>query len=118
LCTITHDKIVWRNRMPEPTLDEMTVEIRRRVGSDSGFGHTVLFDFGDAGCIYVDAKNVPHTVDNEPRAADTTVGVKYADFCKIADGAKDPTSAFMAGRLKVTGNVAAAWKLGSIMSPP
>lgn len=103
--------------MTESSLDEMTTEIRRRVGLDSGFGHTVLFDFGEVGCIYVDAKNVPHVVNNERRSADTTVGVKYGDFCKIADGSKDPTSAFMAGRLKVTGNVGAAWKLGSIMSP-
>lgn len=96
-------------------LDEMTKEMERRVGTDSGFGYKVKFDFGDDGIIYIDAKNVPHVVNNEDLPADTTVRVKYKDFCKIADGSKSPAAAFMAGRLKVSGNIGASWRLGSII---
>lgn len=99
----------------KPTLEEMTTEMTRRVGDDSGFGYIVKFDFGDDGIIYIDAKNVPHTVSNENLPADTTIKVKFTDFCKIADGSKSPAAAFMAGRLKVSGNIGASWRLGAII---
>jgi putative sterol carrier protein len=98
-----------------PTLADITSEMRRRVGVNSGFGHTVKFDFGEGGFIYIDAKNVPNSVTNEDGVADTTVRVKFSDFCKIADGSKNPVAAFMAGRLKVSGNLAVAPKLGLLI---
>lgn len=97
------------------TLAEMTAEMARRVGTDSGFGYKVKFNFGEEGIIFIDAKTVPHVVSNEDLPADTTIKVKYADFCKIADGSRSPAAAFMAGRLKVTGNIGASWRLGSII---
>ncbi|AHD11882.1 SCP2 sterol-binding domain-containing protein [Phaeobacter gallaeciensis] len=103
--------------MTKPTLEEMTAEMRKRVGEDSGFGHTVKFNFGDDGVIFIDAKNVPHVVSNEDNDAETIVNIKFGDFCKISDGSKDPTEAFMAGRMTIDGNVDAGWKLGSIIGP-
>jgi len=99
------------------TLAEMTEEMRRRVGENSGFGHTVKFDFGEDGKIFIDTVSVPNRVTNDDDEAETTVRVKFADFCKISSGQKSPAAAFMAGRLKVTGNVGVSWKLGSIIGP-
>ena len=97
------------------TLAEMTDEIRRRVGENSGFGHTVKFDFGAVGMIFIDAQSVPNRVTNDDAPAQTTIQVRFDDFCKIADGTKSPAAAFFAGRLKVSGNVGVSWKLGSII---
>lgn len=99
------------------TLEELTKEMTERVGEDSGFGYIIKFDFGDGAFIYIDAKNVPNKVSNEDLPADSIVSIKLPDFAKISDGSKSPTAAFMAGRMKVKGNVAAAWKLGSIIGP-
>ena len=103
--------------MLEPNLASVTDEMRRRVGEDSGFGHTVRFDFGEDGLLFIDAKTVPNVVNNDEAPADAVIGVKIGDFCKIADGTKSPAAAFMAGRLKVAGNVGVSWKLGSIIGP-
>ena len=103
--------------MGSVTLAEMTEEMRRRVGENSGFGHTVKFDFGEDGKIFIDTVSVPNRVTNDDDEAETTVRVKFADFCKISSGQKSPAAAFMAGRLKVTGNVGVSWKLGSIIGP-
>lgn len=99
------------------TLEELTKEMTERVGEDSGFGYVVKFDFGNGAFIHIDAKNVPNKVTNDDLSADSIVTIKLADFEKISDGSKSPTAAFMAGRMKVKGNVAAAWKLGSIIGP-
>ena len=101
--------------MESVTLAEMTEEIRRRVGDNSGFGHTVKFDFGELGRIFIDAQSIPNRVTNGDDPADTTIAVKFADFCKIASGKKSPAAAFFSGRLKVSGNVGVSWKLGSII---
>ena len=103
--------------MESVTLAEMTEKMRRRVGGNSGFGHTVKFDFGEVGKIFIDAVSVPNRVTNEDQAAETTVQVKFEDFCKIASGKKSPAAAFFSGRLKVTGNIGVSWKLGSIIGP-
>ncbi len=103
--------------MENVTLAEMTEEMRRRVGENSGFGHTVKFDFGEVGKIFIDAVSVPNRVSNEDGKAETTVQVKFEDFCKISSGKKSPAAAFFAGRLKVSGNVGVSWKLGSIIGP-
>lgn len=103
--------------MGTKTLAEMTEEMRHRVGDNSGFGHTVKFDFGEVGKIFIDAKSVPNRITNEDGPADTVIEVKFSDFCKIADGSKSPTAAFFAGRLKVHGNVGVSWKLGAIIGP-
>lgn len=97
------------------TLDEITEGMRRRVATDSGLDATVKFDFGADGVIFLDGKSSPNTVSNEDRDADCTIGITLANFEKLVAGDLDPTTAFMLGKLKVSGSMGVAMKLSSVL---
>ncbi len=94
------------------TVAEITETMKTAVGSDSGLGKTLKFDFGADGKIYIDKDNV----HNEDLPADTTIVVTKADFDQISEGKLDPTMAFMQGKLKVNGDMSVAMKLQPLLA--
>lgn len=96
-------------------ITQITDELRKRVGANSGLGATLKFNFNGAGFIYIDGKATPNTVSNDDKPADCTIKVALADFKNLADGKLDATAAFMMGKLKVEGNMAVAMKLQPIL---
>ena len=94
------------------TLDEITQRLRDAVGSDSGLGSSVKFDFGDDGVIRIDGG----TVDNQDLPADCTIQVAKSDFEAMGRGELDPTMAFMTGKLKVQGDMSVAMKLQPLLA--
>ncbi len=96
-------------------ITQITDELRKRVGANSGLGATLKFNFNGAGFIYIDGKATPNTVSNDDKPADCTIKVALADFKNLADGKLDATTAFMMGKLKVEGNMAVAMKLQPIL---
>ena len=101
-----------RNRM---SLDKATSMVKEKVGTDSGLDAAVKFDFGDEGVIHIDAKSSPNEVTNDDKDADCTVSMSMDDFMQMATGDLDPTTAFMMGKLKVSGDMSVAMKLGSVI---
>jgi putative sterol carrier protein len=77
-------------------------------------GKRVKFDFGDQGKIFLDGQ--ANKVSAEDEAADTTIKVKLEDFVAMAQGALDPTAAFMQGKLRVEGDMGVAMQLQSVMA--
>lgn len=77
-------------------------------------GKKVKFDFGDVGKIFLDG--AANKVSSEDAAADTTIKVKLEDFVAMAQGALDPTAAFMQGKLRVEGDMGVAMQLQSVMA--
>ncbi len=77
-------------------------------------GKKVKFDFGDAGKIFLDGG--ANKVSAEDAAADTTIKVKLEDFVAMAQGALDPTAAFMQGKLRVEGDMGVAMQLQGVMA--
>ncbi|HYD87600.1 MAG TPA: SCP2 sterol-binding domain-containing protein [Vitreimonas sp.] len=77
-------------------------------------GKKVKFDFGDQGKIHLDGG--ANKVSSEDAAADTTIKVKLEDFVAMAQGALDPTAAFMQGKLRVEGDMGVAMQLQSVMA--
>lgn len=77
-------------------------------------GKKVKFDFGDAGKIFLDG--VANKVSSDDVDADTTIKVKLEDFVAMAQGALDPTAAFMQGKLRVEGDMGVAMQLQSVMA--
>lgn len=77
-------------------------------------GKKVKFDFGDQGKIYLDG--TANKVSTDDAAADTTIKVKLDDFVAMAQGALDPTAAFMQGKLRVEGDMGVAMQLQSVMA--
>lgn len=99
----------------QPTLGEITEQMRARVGQDSGLGATIKFRFEDGSVIYLDGASNPNSVSNEDKDADCTVELTLADFIKIRAGELDGTTAFMMGKLKVHGDMAIAMKLATVL---
>ena len=95
-------------------LADVTARVQSALGPGSGFDKKVKFDFGSVGKLFIDG--VAGKASNEDGVADATVTVGFDDFLKLAQGALDPTMAFMQGKLKVEGDMSIAMKLQPILS--
>lgn len=99
------------------TLEEVTTQMRARVAAKGGIkGKTIKFNFGDDGCVRIVGSSDPASVDNDNGAADCTVNVAKADFLDMSSGKLNSMNAFMAGRLKVEGDMSLAMQLGTLLS--
>ena len=97
------------------TLDQLTTRLANRMATRSGLDATLKFDFGSDGIIFVDGTVQPYTVSNENREADCVIAIAKDDFVQITKGELDGHMAFMTGRLSITGNMAIAMKLPSVL---
>ncbi|PRQ03803.1 SCP2 sterol-binding domain-containing protein [Enhygromyxa salina] len=97
------------------SLETVTETIKGRVGDDAGLGATLKFDMGTVGVVFIDGKAQPNTVSNDNKDADCTIGLSLEDLEAMMAGDLAPTTAFMAGKLKVDGDMGVAMKLQSIM---
>lgn len=97
------------------SLDQITEQMRSRVGQGGSLNKSVKFDFGGDGVVRVDDTAKPAVVDNQDLPADCTVKVSMADFTDIASGKQNPQMAFMMGKLKVEGDMSVAMQLGKIL---
>ncbi len=98
------------------SLEQVTEGLRERVGDDSGLTATLKFDFGDDGIVFIDGVSEPNTVSNEDQEADCTLSISMEDFMIMVAGELDGTTAFMMGKLKVSGDMAIAMKLQGLLS--
>lgn len=97
------------------SLETVTNGIRERMGESSGLNATLKFDFGADGIIYVDGVATPNTVSNEDKDADCTITMSLDDFKSLVNGDLDGATAFMMGKLKVSGNMGIAMKLSTLL---
>lgn len=97
------------------SLETITNGMRERIGESSGLNATLKFNFGDDGVIFVDGVATPNTVSNEDKDADCTISMTMDDFKSLVNGDLDGATAFMMGKLKVSGNMGIAMKLSSLL---
>lgn len=96
-------------------LEACTAAIRTKVGADSGLDATLKFDCGADGVIYIDAKSKPNTVSNNDSEAQCTIGISLDHLNALLSGELNPTTGFMAGKLKVTGDMSVAMRLQRVI---
>ncbi len=102
--------------MSSEQVSQIINQMSTAIGTNSGLGGTLKFDFGEPGSVLVDGKSVPNTVsDGEGKNADCTISVSLETFEKMVKGELDGTSAFMQGKLRVAGDMGLAMKLGPIL---
>ena len=77
----------------------------------TGLNATYLFDIDGAGTWLVRVENGKVSVHEGTGEADTTISASADTFMKIVNGQQNATSAFMMGKLKVTGDLSNAMKL-------
>ena len=92
-----------------------TETLRTKVGAQSGLNALLKFDCGADGVVVIDARATPNTVDNLDRDADCTVALPLATLADLLTGELDPTTGFMMGKFKVTGDMAVALKLQRVV---
>lgn len=104
------------------TDDALAARIERIAADHPGFDHLVLFDLGPDGHLLLDARTRPPNVAAPPDPSraptdgvDATIAVSEADLRALVDGALSPTIAYMTGRLKVSGPLDVAMKLGRML---
>jgi putative sterol carrier protein len=97
------------------SLNEITEQMRARVGAGAGLNKSVKFDFGGDGVVRIDDAAKPAVVDNQDLPVDCAVKVTMNDFLEIAAGKQNAQMAFMMGKLKVEGDMSVAMQLGKIL---
>jgi putative sterol carrier protein len=97
-------------------LDTATARLRAKVGNDCGLGAVLKFDCGADGAIVVDATQVPNTLSNDASlVADCTVALGIDTLGDLLSGELEPTTGFMTGKFKVSGDMSVALKLQRIV---
>jgi putative sterol carrier protein len=96
-------------------LQACTESLRTKVGDSSGLDATLKFDCGEAGVVYIDGKSIPNTVSNDDKEADCTVGITLENLTAMLAGDLEPATAFMTGKLKVSGDMSVALKLQRVV---
>ena len=97
------------------SLESCTQAIRTKVGDDSGLNATLKFDMGADGIIVIDGKSTPNSVSNEVSDTDCTVGITLENLNALLTGDLEPTTGFMAGKLKVSGDMGVAMRLQRVI---
>ena len=98
--------------MDMPTITET---LRAKVGDSSGLNATLKFDCGDDGVAYIDDRSTPNTVDNTDREADCTITITRDNLAALVSGELEPTTGFMMGKFKVSGDMSVALKLQRVV---
>jgi putative sterol carrier protein len=102
--------------MSSAQVQQIISQMGPAIGTNSGLGGTLKFDFGDVGSVLIDGKSSPNTVsDGTGKNADCTISVTLETFEKMVKGELDGTSAFMQGKLRVAGDMGLAMKLGPVL---
>ncbi|HSI51155.1 MAG TPA: SCP2 sterol-binding domain-containing protein [Ideonella sp.] len=96
-------------------LASATASLREKVGTQSGLNTTLKFDCGDDGVVLIDGSAEPNTVDNHNRDAACTVALKLSTLGDLIAGRLEPTTGFMTGRFKVSGDMSVALKLQRVL---
>ncbi len=79
---------------------------------DRTFDGTLKFDCGDAGVVVL----ADNTATQEDRETDCTVSISEDNLVKLLAGDLKPTTALMLGKLKVSGDMGTAMKLGQLLT--
>jgi len=96
-------------------LPAITQTLRAKVGDASGLDATLKFDCGADGCVYVDGKSVPNSVDNGDRDADCTIAISLENLAALVGGELEPATGFMMGKFKVAGDMSVALRLQRVV---
>ena len=89
-----------------------TLETRAAGSSKvAGLNATYLFDIDGAGKWIVRVENGNASVHEGEGDAETTISASEETFMRIVNGEQNATSAFMMGKLKVSGDLGNAMKL-------
>lgn len=87
-----------------------------RLAEEESFGFVVKFNIDDKGVIYIDGHPTPPVaIQTTDMDVDVTISATPDTMKDMFAGTLNPATAYMTGKLRVTGNMAAAMKLAQII---
>jgi putative sterol carrier protein len=92
-----------------------TEALRAKVGDSSGLDATLKFDCGGDGVVVIDGRSVPNRVHNENVETDCTISITRDNLAALLSGELEPTTGFMMGKFKVSGDMSVALKLQRVV---
>ncbi|GAA6180750.1 MULTISPECIES: SCP2 sterol-binding domain-containing protein [unclassified Shimia] len=92
-------------------LADITAQMAENL-KDRTFDGTLKFDCGDAGVVVL----ADGTASQDDRDTDCTVSISEDNLVKLLAGDLKPTTALMLGKLKVSGDMGTAMKLGQLLT--
>ncbi|MFO1266385.1 MAG: SCP2 sterol-binding domain-containing protein [Rubrivivax sp.] len=96
-------------------MQAITGALRAKVGESSGLNATLKFDCGADGVVVIDGRSTPNTVDNADRETDCTIAITRENLAALISGELEPTTGFMMGKFKVSGDMSVALKLQRVI---
>jgi len=98
-------------------IEDVVNEIQSRRDTLKELDHTILFNLGDAGSVFLDTTEDRYQVTANPvnPDAECTITLSTENLVKLMDGTLNPMAAFTMGRLKVFGSKGVALKLNSLL---
>jgi putative sterol carrier protein len=88
------------------------LEARVGPGRVDGIDHSYLFEVEGEGRWLVEARDGKLTVTENPEGtADVTITTSSATFDRLVAGEQNPMTAYMTGKISVSGDLGAAMKL-------
>ena len=93
-----------------------SLEARADTSRIDGIDHSYLFNVEGEGQWLVEVRNGSVRVSEGPAKADVTITVGSDMFDRLASGKQNPVTAYMTGKLKVSGDTGAALKLQKLFS--
>jgi putative sterol carrier protein len=96
------------------SLQNFTEQVSKIASTATGLKGTVKFSFNE-GVVFIDNAQQPYTVSNENKDADCTISLSLEDAAKLMSGEMNAVTAFMFGKLKVSGDVGIAMKIAQII---
>ncbi len=92
------------------TMDEIADRIRAGL-SRKPLDESLRFDCGDDGALRLEGSEVAHS----DAVADCTIRISQANLSKLVQGQLNPMTAFAMGKIKVSGDMSVALKLGQLL---
>lgn len=97
------------------SLELATQKAREKASQAASIDATVKFAFHEGGFIFLDG-NSGNAINNDDAEAECTVKLSLDDLLAMLDGALNPMTAFMEGKMMVEGNTGTAMKLQALFS--
>jgi len=95
--------------------DNIFARLAELLDGAEGFPATVQFDLGEAGTIHIDGSSGKISVKPVTAATACTVAMPVETFTRILAGELDETAAFMAGEMRITGEVGLATAISDLI---
>lgn len=92
------------------TMDEITARIREGL-AHKPLDESLRFDCGEDGSLRLEGAEVARSDD----PADCTIRISQANLSKLVQGQLNPMTAFAMGKIKVSGDMSVALKLGQLL---